>query len=192
MKKNTIGFIGIGLMGAPMAKNLLKSKYQVKVFNRTKNKAASLKKFGAKVCNSLKEVVSNQDLIFTMLSDDKAIKKIYYNSEFLKNLKKGSTVIDMSSANPNTALNLSKLLKKHKVNFLDAPVSGGTTGAENAELAIMVGGEKKIFNKYEVGYSDHLDNELGILGSIVLGAKIVEKHIATKFNVPNIRLFQLI
>ena len=148
MKKNTIGFIGIGLMGAPMAKNLLKSKYQVKVFNRTKNKAASLKKFGAKVCNSLKEVVSNQDLIFTMLSDDKAIKKIYYNSEFLKNLKKGSTVIDMSSANPNTALNLSKLLKKHKVNFLDAPVSGGTTGAENAELAIMVGGEKKIFNKY--------------------------------------------
>ena len=148
MKKSKIGFIGIGLMGYPMAKNILKSKYEVKVFNRTKNKAIGLKKYGAKVCNSIKEVVSDQDLVITMLSDDKAIKKIYFKSEFLKNLKKGSTVIDMSSANPKTALNMSKLLKKHKVNFLDAPVSGGTSGAENAELAIMVGGEKKIFNKY--------------------------------------------
>ena len=134
-------------MGFPMAKNLLKSKYEVKVFNRTKNKAIRLKKFGAKVCNSLKEVVTDQDLIITMLSDDNAIKKIYFNSEFLKNLKKGSTVIDMSSANPRTAINLSKLLKKYKINFLDAPVSGGTNGAENAELAIMVGGDKKVFSK---------------------------------------------
>ena len=147
MKKYKIGFIGIGLMGFPMAKNLLKSKYEVKVFNRTKNKAIRLKKFGAKVCNSLKEVVKDQDLIITMLSDDQAIKKIYFNSEFLKNLKKGSTVIDMSSANPRTAINLSKLLKKYKINFLDAPVSGGTNGAENAELAIMVGGDKKVFSK---------------------------------------------
>ena len=80
MKKCKIGFIGIGLMGFPMAKNLLKSKYEVKVFNRTKNKALKLKKFGAEVCNSLKEVVSDRDLIITMLSDDKAIKKIYFNS----------------------------------------------------------------------------------------------------------------
>ena len=147
MKKVKIGFIGIGLMGYPMAKNLLKSKYQVKVFNRTKIKALKLKKFGAEVCNSLKEVVSDRDLIITMLSDDKAIKKIYFNSEFLKNLKAGSTVIDMSSANPKTAINLSKLLKKYKINFLDAPVSGGTNGAENAKLAIMVGGDKKVFSK---------------------------------------------
>ena len=147
MKKVKIGFIGIGLMGYPMAKNLLKSKYQVKVFNRTKSKALKLKKFGAEVCNSLKEVVSDRDIIITMLSDDKAIKKIYFNSEFLKNLKVGSTVIDMSSANPKTAINLSKLLKKYKINFLDAPVSGGTNGAENAELAIMVGGDKKVFSK---------------------------------------------
>ena len=69
MKKIKIGFIGIGLMGFPMAKNLLKSKYQVKAFNRTKNKALRLKKFGAEVCNSLKEVVSDRDLIITMLSD---------------------------------------------------------------------------------------------------------------------------
>ena len=174
MNKGKIGFIGIGLMGYPMAKNILKSKYEVKVFNRTKNKANGLKKYGAKVCNSIKEVVSDQDLIITMLSDDKAIKKIYFKSEFLKNLKKGSTVIDMSSANPKTALNMSKLLKKHKVNFLDAPVSGGTTGAENAELAIMVGGEKKIFNKYL--------NVLKKLGNPVLVGKNSAGQIAKLAN----------
>ena len=64
MKK--IGFIGIGLMGAPMAKNLLKSKKAIKVFNRTKNKALRLKKFGAKVCNSLKEVISDRDVVITL------------------------------------------------------------------------------------------------------------------------------
>ncbi len=134
-------------MGAPMAKNLLKSKYEVKVFNRTKNKAIKLKKYGAKVCTSLKEAVSDRDIVITMLSDDKAIKKIYYKPEFLKNLKKGSTVIDMSSVNPKTAISVSKLLNKYKIKFLDAPVSGGTNGAEKADLAIMVGGEKKVFNK---------------------------------------------
>ena len=142
-----IGFIGIGLMGAPMAKNLLRSKYEVKVFNRTKNKAIKLKKYGAKVCTSLKEVVSDRDVVISMLSDDNAIKKIYYKSEFLKNLKKGSTVIDMSSVSPKTAISVSKLLNKYKIKFLDAPVSGGTNGAEKADLAIMVGGEKKVFNK---------------------------------------------
>jgi len=134
-------------MGAPMAKNLLRSKYEVKVFNRTKNKAIKLKKYGAKVCASLKEVVSDRDIVITMLSDDNAIKKIYYKSEFLKNLKKGSTVIDMSSVSPKTAISVSKLLNKYKIKFLDAPVSGGTNGAEKADLAIMVGGEKKVFNK---------------------------------------------
>ena len=204
MKKYKIGFIGVGLMGAPMAKNLLKSKYQVKVFNRTMHKAVSLKKYGAKVCATLSEVVSDQDLLFTMLSDDKAINKIYYNAEFLKNLKKGSTVIDMSSANPKTALSLSKLLKKHKVSFLDAPVSGGTNGAENAELAIMVGGEKKVFIKYlnvlkklgnpvlvgqnSAGQIAKLANQIivGItIGSVAEAIKLSQKNNVDPINVLN-------
>ncbi len=204
MKNVKIGFIGIGLMGYPMAINLLKSKYQVKVFNRTKNKAIKLKKYGAKICNSLKEVVSDQDLVITMLSDDKAIKKIYYKSEFLKNLKKGLTIIDMSSANPKTALNLSKLLKKYKVSFLDAPVSGGTNGAENAELAIMVGGEKKVFIKYlhvlkklgnpvlvgqnSAGQIAKLANQIivGItIGSVAEAIKLSQKNNVDPINVLN-------
>ena len=191
-------------MGTPMAKNLLKSKYKVKVFNRTKNKAIRLKKYGARVCNSLKEVVLDQDLVITMLSDDNAIKKIYFEKEFLNNLKKGSTVIDMSSANPKTAINLSKKLKKYKINFLDAPVSGGTIGAENAKLAIMVGGEKKVFlknlnvlkklgnpvlvGKNSAGQIAKLANQIivGItIGSVAEAIKLSQKNNINPINVLN-------
>ena len=105
-----IAFIGIGLMGAPMAKNLLKSKYKLKVFNRTKKKALQLKKNGAVVCDSIKDAVFGQDVIITMLSDDKAVKRICKSAEFIKNIKKSSTVIDMSSTSPRTAQEISKLL----------------------------------------------------------------------------------
>ena len=147
MTKKKIGFIGIGLMGEPMVRNLLKAKYQVKVFNRTKSKAKKLQKFGAILSNSICEVVKDQHTIISMLSDDKAIYEIYNNPQFIKNIKKGSTVIDMSSTSPKTAEIFSKKLKKNKINFLDAPVSGGTNGAKQATLAIMVGGERKIFKK---------------------------------------------
>ena len=130
-----------------MVRNLLKAKYQVKVFNRTKSKAKKLQKFGAILSNSICEVVKDQHTIISMLSDDKAIYEIYNNPQFIKNIKKGSTVIDMSSTSPKTAEIFSKKLKKNKINFLDAPVSGGTNGAKQATLAIMVGGERKIFKK---------------------------------------------
>ena len=144
MKK--IGFIGTGLMGYPMAKNLLKSGFKLKVFNRTIKKAKALKKYGAIVSNSLGEVVKDVDVVITMLTDDHAVNKVLGNQEFLSNLKSKSTVIDMSSTKPDIAINHSKKLKKKNIKFLDAPVSGGTTGAKKADLAIMVGGNKKVFN----------------------------------------------
>ena len=145
--KKKIGFIGIGLMGEPMVKNLLKAKYPIKVFNRTKSKAFKLQNFGATHANSIKEVVQDQDTIITMLSDDKAIYEVYNNPQFIKNIKRGSTVIDMSSISPKTTEIIYKKLKKNKINFLDAPVSGGTNGAKKAILAIMVGGERRTFKK---------------------------------------------
>ena len=145
--KKKIGFIGIGLMGEPMVKNLLKAKYRIKVFNRTKSKAFKLQNFGATHANSIKEVVQDQDTIITMLSDDKAIYEVYNNPQFIKNIKRGSTVIDMSSISPKTTEIIYKKLKKNKINFLDAPVSGGTNGAKKAILAIMVGGERRTFKK---------------------------------------------
>jgi len=141
----SIGFIGTGLMGFPMAKNLLKSGFKLKVFNRSIEKAEPLRKFGAGISKSIKEVVNNCDVIITMLTDDIAVNEVMKNQEFLENIKTGATVIDMSSVKPKTALTNSENLKSININYLDAPVSGGTIGAEEGSLAIMVGGEKKVF-----------------------------------------------
>jgi 2-hydroxy-3-oxopropionate reductase len=81
-----------------------------------------------------------------MLTDDAAVENVLGNKEFLANIEQSSTVIDMSSIKPKTAIKYGKLLKKNDINFLDAPVSGGTIGAEEASLAIMVGGEQKVFD----------------------------------------------
>ena len=146
-----IGFIGVGLMGFPMAKNLLKSGYQLKAFNRSQDKAERLKEFGAEISVSIKDVVTNSDIIITMLTDDNAVEKVMDSDEFIFNIKEGATVIDMSSVNPVLAIKYSKKLKEKKINYLDAPVSGGTIGAEEATLAIMIGGDEETFrNCYEL------------------------------------------
>jgi len=134
-------------MGVPMIKNLLKSKNNISIFNRTIKKAEKLKKYGAIVSLSIDQLVKDKDVIITMLTDDKAVNQIISSKKFLQNINKKTTVIDMSSTKPITALNNYKKLKKLGVYLLDAPVSGGTKGAEDASLAIMVGGDKKIFKK---------------------------------------------
>ena len=144
MKK--IGFIGIGLMGLPMAKNLLKAGYELKAFNRTESKAEPLKEFGGKISKSIEEVVSDNDVVITMLTDDNSVDVVMNSQEFLDNLKVDATVIDMSSVKPTTATHHGNNLKSKNINYLDSPVSGGTIGAEEASLAIMVGGEQKVFD----------------------------------------------
>ena len=141
-----IGFIGIGLMGLPMSKNLVKAGYNLTVFNRSKNKAEPLKEFGAKISKTLKDAVDGSDIVITMLTDDTAVDAVMNNTDFLENLKSGSIVIDMSSVKPTTATKHGNNLKLKNINYLDAPVSGGTIGAEEASLAIMVGGEQNIFD----------------------------------------------
>ena len=140
-----IGFIGTGLMGFPMAKNILKAGYKVRAFNRSKNKAEPLKDFGAEISNSIRELVKESRVVITMLTNDDAVNEVLGSDEFLNNLKPNSTVIDMSSVKQTTAVNHGKNLKSRKINYLDAPVSGGTIGAEEASLAIMIGGEQIVF-----------------------------------------------
>jgi 2-hydroxy-3-oxopropionate reductase len=142
-----IAFIGTGLMGFPMAKNLLEKNLELNVFSRTIEKAKPLEKFGAKISNSLSEAIKDVDVVITMLTDDDAVEKVLSDQDFQENLKKESTVIDMSSIKPKIAIKYGNLLKDKDVNFLDAPVSGGTIGAEQATLAIMVGGDQKIFDQ---------------------------------------------
>jgi len=145
MKK--IGFIGIGLMGLPMAINLLKAGYNLKAFNRTESKAEPLKEFGGIISKSIEEVVKDNDIIITMLTDDNAVDAVMNSKEFLNNIKKEATVIDMSSVKPTTAISHGNNLKSKHINYLDAPVSGGTIGAEEATLAIMVGGAQNVFDE---------------------------------------------
>ena len=146
-----ISFIGTGLMGFPMAKNLLKKKLELKIFSRTLKKAKPLEEFGGNLTNSLSEAVKETDIVFTMLTDDDAVEKVLGDSQFLVNLKPFSTVIDMSSIKPKIAIKYGNLFKQKNINFLDAPVSGGTIGAEEGSLAIMVGGEQKVFdNAFDV------------------------------------------
>jgi 2-hydroxy-3-oxopropionate reductase len=132
-----------------MAKNIVKSKYKVKAFNRSQNKAEALKEFGAEIKTSIDEAVKDSDIVITMLTDDIAINDVMNSSNFLENLKPGATVIDMSSVKPTTATKHGENLKTKNTNYLDAPVSGGTIGAEEASLAIMVGGEQKVYDEAE-------------------------------------------
>ena len=134
-------------MGLPMAKNILKAGYSLKAYNRSQNKAAALKEFGAEITISIDEAVKDSDIVITMLTDDTAINEVMDSSNFLENLKSSAIVIDMSSVKPTTAIKHGNDLKSKNIKYLDAPVSGGTIGAEEASLAIMVGGEQNIFNE---------------------------------------------
>jgi len=169
-----IGFIGIGLMGFPMSKNLLKSGYNLKAYNRSQDKADRLKEFGAEISTSIKGVVTNSDVVITMLTDDAAVVKVMSSDEFISNIKEGATVIDMSSVNPVITKKYAEILKEKNIKYLDAPVSGGTIGAEEASLAIMVGGDEKTFKEcYEL---------LKILGNPTLVGPVTSGQISKLAN----------
>ena len=169
-----ISFIGTGLMGFPMAKNLLKKKLNLKIFSRTSDKAKPLEEFGGIITASISETVKETDIIFTMLTDDNAVEKVLGDQEFINNLKPLSTVIDMSSINPKIAIKYGKLLKEKNINFLDAPVSGGTIGAEEGNLAIMVGGDQKVF--------DNVFDVLKIMGNPTLVGPIGSGQVSKLAN----------
>ena len=169
-----VGFIGTGLMGFPMAKNLLNSGIKLKVFNRSISKAEPLKDFGAEISNTLADVVKDSDFIVTMLTDDTAVEAIMSHSDFLMNLKSRSTVIDMSSIKPTTAIKYGNILQSKNIYYLDAPVSGGTIGAEEGSLAIMVGGDQRVF--------DNSKNILKIMGNPTLVGPIGSGQVSKLAN----------
>ena len=140
-----IAFIGIGLMGLPMAKHLLAAGHQVVVWNRTPAKAAALTDHGGVIAKTPEQAVQDADLIITMLSDGAVVDAILQAPELQAALQQGSLWVDMSSTQPVQARAQSARLEKLGIAHLDAPVSGGTKGAEAASLAIMVGGQEETF-----------------------------------------------
>ena len=146
MSTPKIAFLGIGLMGFPMARNLLTAGFAVTAWNRTKSKAEALEPFGGKVANSAQEAVKGADFVITMLSDGPSVSQLMFGEGMASQMKSGSTLIDMSSIKPAEARAHFAKLKAMNINALDAPVSGGTKGADLATLAIMAGGEEAAFN----------------------------------------------
>ena len=144
-----IAFLGTGLMGGPMAKNLAVAGYQVSAWNRTSSKANFLQEFGVDVKNTSSEAVKNANVIISMLSDGEASQEIQNKENLRMNLSPSCTWIEMGSIKTDEAKNHSKNLSELNVEYLDAPVSGGTRGAENGSLAIMVGGNEPVFKKVE-------------------------------------------
>ena len=146
--KKKIGFIGLGIMGKPMAKNLLKAGYSIVAYDLNKDAVEDVVKAGALAASSSKEAAGKAEVIITMLPDSPDVKEVILGKDgVLEGIQPGSIVIDMSSINPLVSQEIEKELRKKGVEMLDAPVSGGETGAIQGTLAIMVGGKEKVFNE---------------------------------------------
>ncbi|MCU7616592.1 NAD(P)-dependent oxidoreductase [Chryseobacterium sp. PBS4-4] len=160
MNSEKIGFIGLGNMGHPMAKNLEKAGFSISVYNRTVEKANDFKE-KSKVSKSVKELVQDSDVIFTMLSHDDALRAVY--EEVLKINISGKLFIDMSTVSPEVSNEIGNALKIKESSFIDAPVAGSTKPADEGTLIIMVGGEEKDLER-ATPYLEKLGKKIKHLG----------------------------
>lgn len=147
MTQPIIAFLGTGLMGAPMVRNLLTAGHQVQVWNRTAAKAQPLAAHGAIIQPTAGQAIEGAGIIISMMADGGATSQVMCNDTVISALHKEQIWIEMASVKPDEARSQAAFLKQHQVAHLDAPVSGGTAGAEAATLAIMVGGDRAIFDK---------------------------------------------
>jgi 3-hydroxyisobutyrate dehydrogenase len=146
----TIGFVGTGVMGASMARNIVSAGYSVRVYNRTPAKAASLARDGAAVVASLEEVARGADAVVTMVGLPADVEEVYLRSDgLLATMRAGSIAIDMTTSEPALAERLAAAGLARGIDVLDAPVSGGDVGARDGTLSIMVGGEPQAFARAE-------------------------------------------
>ena len=141
-----IGFIGLGIMGRPMVLNLRKHGHAVWVHGRRAATMAPLIEAGATACDSPAEVAANADVIFVMVSDTPDVEQVLLGKHGIsERVRKGSVVVDMSTISPAATRRFAQALAEKGADMLDAPVSGGETGAINATLSIMVGGKAATF-----------------------------------------------
>ncbi|TAM79160.1 MAG: NAD(P)-dependent oxidoreductase [Acidobacteria bacterium] len=144
----SVGFIGLGIMGEPMALNLVKAGYQVTVFNRTPDKARALEQAGAKVASTPAEAASNANYVMSIVSDSTASEGVIAGKDgVLQTVKPGAIVIDSATISPVVSRRLACATAGRKANFLDAPVTGSKHGAEKGELTFMIGGERETYER---------------------------------------------
>jgi len=144
----SIGFIGLGIMGTPMCRHLLKAGYPVVAWNRTAARLQSLVADGARPGNSPADVASQSTITITMVGDSGDVEAVIAGKGgVIEGAARGSVVIDMSTISPVTSRSLAKRLAAREVQMLDAPVTGGSLGAQNATLSILVGGDRATFER---------------------------------------------
>ncbi|HOP86909.1 MAG TPA: 2-hydroxy-3-oxopropionate reductase [Syntrophorhabdaceae bacterium] len=143
-----IGFIGLGIMGRPMAGHILNAGHNLYIYDKVEACMSELINKGCKACKSSKEVAENSEIVFLMLPDTPDVEEALFGKDgIVYGIKKGGIVVDMSSISPTATKRFAEKLREYGVEMLDAPVSGGQIGAENATLSIMVGGKTEIFEK---------------------------------------------
>jgi 2-hydroxy-3-oxopropionate reductase len=144
-----IGFVGLGIMGRPMARNLMEAGHELVLYNRTRQKAEELAMdSGARLAGSLKEVAESSDVIITMLPGPPEVEEVVAGEDgLLEETGEGSLIVDMSTSSPVLARELARLARDQGVGMLDAPVSGGDVGAIDGTLSIMVGGQIEDFQR---------------------------------------------
>ena len=148
MPSEVIGFIGLGIMGRPMALNLIKAGYKLVVTSRSKGPIEALAAAGAKAVTSPAEVAKEADVVITMVPDTPDVELVIRGKNgVLDGLKRGAIVIDMSTISPDVTRQLAEAVAAKGGSMLDAPVSGGEVGAKNATLTVMVGGDEKVFER---------------------------------------------
>ncbi len=143
-----VGFVGLGIMGKPMAGHLVKAGYEVTVWNRTLSKAQEIVKAGAHQGASPKDVASRSDVTITMVSDTPDVRQVILGIDgVIEGVRRGSVVVDMSTISPIATREIARALAEKGADMLDAPVSGGEKGAIEATLSIMAGGKPEVFER---------------------------------------------
>lgn len=148
MSRDRVGFIGLGVMGAPMSRNLLRAGYDLVVYNRSSRSAQTLASAGATVAQSPREVAASAQIIVTMLPDGPDVESVVSGDQgIFAGARPGALWIDMSTISSSVARGLADAARGHGIDALDAPVSGGDVGAEQGSLSIMVGGSEDAFER---------------------------------------------
>jgi 2-hydroxy-3-oxopropionate reductase len=143
-----IGFIGLGIMGKPMSKNLIKAGYQLIVSDFNKNAVSELQQLGAEVAETPKEIAEKSDIVITMLPNSPNVKQVALGENgLIEGAHEGLVYIDMSSIAPAASQEVYKVLIEKGVDMLDAPVSGGEPKAIDGTISVMVGGKKEVFDR---------------------------------------------
>ncbi len=186
-----IGFIGVGVMGKSMVRNLMSHGYEVSIYTRTKSKAEDIIREGARWCDSTAECAEGKDVVITIVGFPRDVEEVYFGENgILAHIPVGSTVIDMTTTSPKLSQRIYAEAKERGIKALDAPVSGGDTGAQKGTLTIMVGGDKDAFDAslpvlsamgtnivYEgtcgMGQHTKMANQIALAGSLIGTAEAI-------------------